>query len=111
MGDSQWLPRRRQTPGRKQLPGWRTKGSGCDIRQRERSRCDSVRHLLVCTHRLRVERTFSARFTSIDDHCRNRSSPIEFFNSPANRLPGWLFNEILRLIEEPLPTVRPDIQE
>ncbi len=30
MGDSQWLPRRRQTPGRKQLPGWRTKGSGCE---------------------------------------------------------------------------------
>ena len=53
------------------------------IRQRERSRCGSVRHLLVCTHRLRAERASSTRFPSIDDRRRNRSSPMEFFNPPS----------------------------
>ena len=58
------------------------------IRRRERSRCGSVRHLLVCTQRLRVERAFSARFPSIDDRRRNRSSPIEFINSPGRPKPS-----------------------
>ncbi len=48
------------------------------IRQRERSRCDCVRHLLVCTHRSRAERASSTRFPSIDDRRRNRSSPVYF---------------------------------
>lgn len=59
------------------------------IRQRERSRCGCVRHLLVCTHRLRAERASSTRFPSIDDRRRNRSSPIEFFNPPPSESRGW----------------------
>ena len=52
------------------------------IRQRERSRCDCVRHLLVCTHRSRAERASSTRFSSIDDRRRNRSSPVELSPHP-----------------------------
>ncbi len=59
------------------------------IRQQERSRCDSVRHLLVCTHRSRAERASSTRFPSIDDRRRNRSSPIEFFNPPPPVTRWW----------------------
>lgn len=57
------------------------------IRQRERSRCDCVRHLWVCTHRSRAERASSTRFPSIDDRRRNRSSPVYFFMAPTRIAP------------------------
>lgn len=66
------------------------------IRQQERSRCDSVRHLLVCTHRSRAERASSTRFPSIDDRRRNRSSPIEFFNPPPPVTRWWTSHDTRR---------------
>lgn len=45
------------------------------IRQRERSQCAWIRHLLVCRERSQDDSASLARFSCRDSHRRNRSSP------------------------------------